>query len=117
MPVDDVLLTPREVAELLGVRTATVGWWVRTGALRPFVRTPGGHRRYRRSDVEAFSDSAKIEPDTERERMERDAVRLYQQGWSIRQVAARFGCGYGAMRRILLPHTTLRDQNAKEGAP
>jgi len=27
-----------------------------------------------------------------------DAVRLYEQGWSFRQAATRFECGYGAMR-------------------
>ena len=32
--------------------------------------------------------------------MERDAVRLYEQGWSIRQVADRFSLSYGVMRRI-----------------
>lgn len=37
-----------------------------------------------------------------------DAVRLYEQGWTIRQVAARFEYGYGTMRRVLKNHTTLR---------
>jgi excisionase family DNA binding protein len=55
MPVDD-LLTPREVAGMLGVRTTTIGRWARIGTLTPVVRTPGGHRRYRREDVEAFRD-------------------------------------------------------------
>ena len=39
-----------------------------------------------------------------------DAVRLYDQGWSIRQVAEKFDCSYGAMRRILMKHTTLRNR-------
>lgn len=105
----DELITPREVAEMLGVRAATVGLWARVGALKPAVRTPGGHRRYRRADVLAFRDGR--EPDLsrpERERMEQDAARLYEQGWSIRRVAAQFGCDYGNMRRILLQRTTLR---------
>jgi transposase len=33
--------------------------------------------------------------------MAEDAARLYAQGWSIRQVAARFDVSYGVMRRIL----------------
>lgn len=37
-----------------------------------------------------------------------DAARLYDQGWAIRQVAARFETSYGAMRRVLQNHTTLR---------
>jgi transposase len=40
-------------------------------------------------------------------------VRLYQQGWSIRQVAAKFDLSYGAMRRILQRHTTLRNRGGK----
>jgi excisionase family DNA binding protein len=55
---DDDLLTPREVGEMLGVRSATVGLWARVGMLKPAVRTPGGHRRYRRADVLAFHTDA-----------------------------------------------------------
>jgi excisionase family DNA binding protein len=106
---DDDLLTPREVAEMLGVRTATVGMWARTGALKPAMRTPGGHRRYRRADVLAFRTGRGPDaPSPEKERLERDAARLYEQGWSIRQVAARFDQDYTSMRRVLLRHTTLR---------
>jgi excisionase family DNA binding protein len=53
----DLLLTPREVADILGVSAVTVGRWARTGVLEPSVRTPGGHRRYRRADVLAFQDA------------------------------------------------------------
>jgi excisionase family DNA binding protein len=112
MTHDDRLLTPREVAKILGVRAATVALWARIGALKPAVLTPGGHRRYRRADVDAFGAAAE-HTDPARLRMEYDAVRLYRQGWSIRQVAARFDCGYGAMRRILLRHTALRGRNGK----
>nr|WP_285574370.1 helix-turn-helix domain-containing protein [Actinoallomurus iriomotensis] len=42
---------------------------------------------------------------------EEDAARLYDQGWTIRQVAEKFDCSYGAMRRILQRHTTLRNRN------
>jgi excisionase family DNA binding protein len=113
-PFDDALLKPREVAEMLGVHTATVTLWVRIGRLKPSVVTPGGHRRYRRVDVRAFGDAEGLMAATpERVRMEVDAVRLYEQGWSIRQVAARFGCGYGRMRRILLRHTELRSRSGE----
>ncbi len=41
-----------EAAELLGVHPATVRAWGDKGEL-PMQRTPGGHRRFRRSDVAA----------------------------------------------------------------
>jgi excisionase family DNA binding protein len=113
MSSDESLLTPREVAEMLGVRVTTVSRWARTGVLKPTVRTPGGHRRYDRADVLALQESAEHGITSERRRLEEDAVRLYQQGWSIRQVASRFGVNYGTMRRILLRRTSLR---TKEGA-
>jgi hypothetical protein len=65
MDPDDALLKPREAAEMLGVRPATVALWARIGALRPAVSTPGGHRRYRRGDVRAFGEAA-IAPDQAR---------------------------------------------------
>jgi hypothetical protein len=43
-----------------------------------------------------------------------DAARLYDEGWSIRQVASRFECSYGAMRRILARRTALRDRGGAE---
>jgi excisionase family DNA binding protein len=39
----DDLLTPREVAEIFGVRTTTIARWARAGKLAP-LRTPGGRR-------------------------------------------------------------------------
>jgi excisionase family DNA binding protein len=41
-----------EAAELLGVHPATIRAWGDKGEL-PMQRTPGGHRRFRRADVEA----------------------------------------------------------------
>ena len=52
--MNDDLLTPREAAGILGVRVTTLGRWARIGALKPAIRTPGGHRRYGQADVEAF---------------------------------------------------------------
>jgi DNA-binding transcriptional MerR regulator len=54
-PEDDRLLKPREMAEMLGVRATTVGFWARTGVLKAAIRTPGGQRRYRHADVAAVS--------------------------------------------------------------
>jgi hypothetical protein len=44
----------------------------------------------------------------ERKEMEEDAERLYQQGWAIRQVAARFDMSYTALRRVLARRRILR---------
>ncbi len=93
---------------MLGVRTPTIAKWAREGRLTPLL-TPGGHRRYARSAVDdVLADDA---GPTEADRLAEDAARLYQQGWSIRQVAERFGCGYGVMRRILQKRVTLRDRS------
>jgi excisionase family DNA binding protein len=109
-PGEGSLLRPREVAALFGVRPTTIARWAREGRLAP-LRTPGGHRRYRRADLPVPGDDG---PNEEEEAVARDAVRLYEQGWNIRQVADRFGFGYGAMRRILGSRTTLR---ARGGRP
>ena len=49
---DDALLTPSEVALLFGVDPKTIARWSRAGLLSA-VRTPGGHRRFRESEVRA----------------------------------------------------------------
>lgn len=101
-------MKPREVAELCGVNVATVGLWARTGRLKNDVTTPGGHRRYRVADVRVLLESLTTPVGLAQEQLEIDAARLYEQGWSIRQVADKFNYSYGAMRRILLRRTTLR---------
>ncbi|MDQ7819380.1 MAG: helix-turn-helix domain-containing protein [Armatimonadota bacterium] len=46
-------LTVGEACRLLGVDPSTLRAWTDAGQL-PSFRTPGGHRRYRREDLEAF---------------------------------------------------------------
>ncbi len=46
-------LTSREVADILGVSLGTVVNWEKQGRLVA-LRTPGGHRRFRDTDVQAF---------------------------------------------------------------
>ena len=103
----EALLTPAEVAAMFRVDPKTVTRWAKAGKLSA-IRTLGGHRRYRLADVRALLESLATPVDPERELLEKDAARLYDEGWSIRQVAARFDCSYTAMRRILLRRTTLR---------
>ena len=49
----DLPLTSGQVAKLFNVHPTTVIDWADKGRLRCF-RTPGGQRRFRREDVEAF---------------------------------------------------------------
>ena len=50
----DPFLTTRQAAQLLGVSLRSVQLWVEAGTL-PAGSTPGGHRRIRRSAVEALA--------------------------------------------------------------
>jgi len=51
IPDAEILLTPREVAELFGVDPKTVTRWAKAGKLTS-IRTLGGHRRFRKSEVD-----------------------------------------------------------------
>ena len=51
------LLTPGEVAQLFGVDPKTVSRWADAGKLDA-LRTLGGHRRYRASEVHALLEDA-----------------------------------------------------------
>ena len=51
-------LSIAEAAELLGVHPSTVRQWSDKGAL-PVHRTQGGHRRYKRSEVELWVQTAR----------------------------------------------------------
>jgi len=49
----EVLLTPAEVAKLFRVDPKTVTRWAKAGKLTA-IRTLGGHRRYRQSEIQAL---------------------------------------------------------------
>jgi excisionase family DNA binding protein len=51
----DRLLTPGEVAQVFRVDAKTVTRWAKAGRISS-VRTPGGHRRFRESEVRALLD-------------------------------------------------------------
>jgi excisionase family DNA binding protein len=52
-PLDERLLKPGEVASLFRVDTKTLRGWANAGKITA-VRTRGGHRRYRESEVRAL---------------------------------------------------------------
>ena len=53
-----------EAAQIIGVHPATIRNWAEQGEL-PFRRTPGGHRRFRRSDLEQWLASHRLTQPTE----------------------------------------------------
>ena len=48
------LLTPKDVANQLGVSPVTVRVWAQEKKL-PFITTPGGHRRFKQKDIDEFA--------------------------------------------------------------
>ena len=50
---DDALLTPSEVAAMFRVNPKTVTRWARAGKISA-IRTLGGHRRFRSSEIRQF---------------------------------------------------------------
>jgi excisionase family DNA binding protein len=60
----DRLLTPGEVAALFRVDPKTVTRWAAAGRIGS-IRTPGGHRRFRESEVRALLEGeGLIEPES-----------------------------------------------------
>lgn len=79
-----------EAAALLGVHPSTLRSWADQGKF-PVHRTPGGHRRFRRSDVESWSAPSQRAPAAEvqlliqnalgRTRLELSEGRMSSLGW------------------------------------
>jgi excisionase family DNA binding protein len=66
----DRLLTPGEVASLFRVDPKTVTRWAAAGRINS-IRTPGGHRRFRESEIRALlrsdgSESTTVATPTQR---------------------------------------------------
>jgi len=55
----ETLYTPAEVASLFRVDPKTVTRWAKQGRLTP-IRTLGGHRRYRASEVEQLLNPGSV---------------------------------------------------------
>ncbi|MEU7865481.1 BldC family transcriptional regulator [Dactylosporangium sp. NPDC049140] len=63
METGDRLLTPGEVAALFRVDPKTVTRWAAAGRISS-IRTPGGHRRFRESEVRALLEGDDAPDDT-----------------------------------------------------
>lgn len=59
-PSDDWLTLP-EASSLMGIHPITLRSWADAG-LVPMFRTPGGHRRFRRSELNAFLETRNVPP-------------------------------------------------------
>jgi excisionase family DNA binding protein len=60
-PQADTLLTPAEVAALFRVNPKTVTRWARAGKITA-IRTLGGHRRFRASEIRRCLEQMENEP-------------------------------------------------------
>ena len=56
-----VMLTPSDVAQLLGVHRNTVRRWSKKGILKSYRISPRGDRRFRQEDVDGFLKAGEIE--------------------------------------------------------
>lgn len=56
----EMLLTPSEVAQMFRVNPKTVTRWARAGKLNA-IRTLGGHRRFRASEVRRSLEEMSVE--------------------------------------------------------
>lgn len=61
-PSTESLLTPAEVASLFRVDPKTVTRWAKSGKLSS-IRTLGGHRRYRETEVRELLSTGTVEVD------------------------------------------------------
>ncbi len=60
------ILTPNQVAEMMMVSPATVRQWAANGKLEALT-TPGGHRRFRMTDIMSFAEKKGLILNTEEE--------------------------------------------------
>jgi len=77
--IRDSVVTIKEASRILGVNEATLRQWTDEGRLKAFI-TPGGHRRYAKSDLLKFMSSSQKVLDVKDlvSEME-DTVRLHRQ--------------------------------------
>ena len=105
------LLTPAEVAALLYVDPKTVSRWATAGKIQSF-RTPGGHRRFLRSEIVAMiAVDGAAEPRADQQPVAaqsgghragraRGALTGWPLDWSPRRRSSRLGSSLSTRRRI-----------------
>lgn len=61
---ESTYVSTAEAAELLGVTVRTFWRYIENGRIREAHKTPGGHRRFNRADVEALKNKNSAGPGT-----------------------------------------------------
>ncbi|MBP8972647.1 MAG: helix-turn-helix domain-containing protein [Anaerolineae bacterium] len=79
-----------EAAQIIGVHPATIRNWAEQGEL-PYRRTPGGHRRFRRADLEQWLASNRITQPVEAQVLVQSALGRARMEMSDREALARQG--------------------------
>lgn len=79
-----------EAAQIIGVHPATIRNWAEQGEL-PYRRTPGGHRRFRRADLEQWLASNRITQPAEAQVLVQSALGRARMEMSDREALARLG--------------------------
>ncbi|MEW6580480.1 MAG: helix-turn-helix domain-containing protein [Chloroflexota bacterium] len=79
-----------EAAQIIGVHPATIRNWAEQGEL-PYRRTPGGHRRFRRADLEQWLASHRITQPIEAQVLVQSALGRARMEMGDREALARLG--------------------------
>ncbi|MCZ7540700.1 MAG: helix-turn-helix domain-containing protein [Anaerolineae bacterium] len=79
-----------EAAQIIGVHPATIRNWAEQGEL-PYRRTPGGHRRFRRADLEQWLASNRITQPAEARVLVQSALGRARLEMGDREALARLG--------------------------
>ncbi len=67
------LLTPKQAAKLIAVSYPTIKQWIYRGKIRS-VRTPGGHHRIPRTEIQRLTSKAQIEGSIRKKAAPLDAI-------------------------------------------
>lgn len=126
--IDNDWISLSEAAEILGVHPSTLRTWSDQGAL-PVYRTTGGHRRYKRSEVELWAHSKRQENNVVPVDLMKAAVRqirihvaegnLEEEAWYQKldeDARAQYRLSGGVLARGLMNYLTEDDEGGTSEA-
>jgi transposase-like protein len=107
-PVIEGMMTLDEVAVFFGVQRDTVNRWDRCGILPHAYKTPGGWRRWKRSDVEAIAPKERSKAVPWKLKMRQvseetaiEFTRRRKAGESVRALAREYGFSEPTIRKYI----------------